>query len=90
MVTAIVEPARGNNLIISPSPAKDEVMVRYTGNSTRFTAIVTDINGRQVLSTGTITNSCLLDMRKLNAGMYIIKIRNTMTGEIINRIIIKQ
>jgi hypothetical protein len=89
-ITAINEPVWSNSMIVSPNPTQGDVEIRYTGNSTRFTAMVLDLNGRQVKSQGLFRSSCILDFRKLSAGMYVIRIFNVTTSEYINRVIVKQ
>lgn len=88
-ITAINEPAWGNSLTVSPNPVLGSTEIKYTGNSTRFTATVTDVNGHEVKTQGLFINSCILDLRSLNAGVYVIRVYNVTTKEFINRVIVK-
>ncbi|MBI3134156.1 MAG: T9SS type A sorting domain-containing protein [Bacteroidetes bacterium] len=56
---------------VYPNPADDQVTIRI--NATDFTAVLIDISGRRVLS---VTNETQLDLSDLNAGIYIIDIRD--------------
>lgn len=89
-VTAINEPAWGNSMIIAPNPVQNDVTIRFNGNPARFTATVMDLHGRQVKSQGLFRTSCVLDLRQLNTGLYIIRVLNVGTGEAINRTIVKE
>ena len=89
-VTANNETARGQSMINSPNPVQKEVTIRFTGNAARFTATVFDLHGRQIKSQGLFRTSCVMDLRQLNAGLYIIRVLNVGTGEVINRTIVKE
>jgi photosystem II stability/assembly factor-like uncharacterized protein/uncharacterized protein (DUF2141 family) len=89
-VTVINEPAWGNSLIVAPNPVQNDLSIRFTGNAARFTATVMDLHGRQVKSQQSFRTSCVFDLRTLNAGLYIIRVLNVATGEVINRTIVKE
>ncbi|MDF2188484.1 FG-GAP-like repeat-containing protein [Paraflavitalea sp. CAU 1676] len=89
-ITAINEPTWGNSLVVAPNPVHSDVAIRYTGNSSRFTASITDLHGRQLKIQPLFRTSCVFDLRSLSAGMYIVRIGNIGTGEFVNRVIVKQ
>lgn len=76
---------------IGPNPITGDVEIRYNSDSTgSFTATVLDMNGVPVKTQGLFINSCILNLRALNPGMYIIRIYNVSRKEYMNKIIMKK
>lgn len=76
---------------VSPNPVVGNVEIRYDSDSAgSFTATVLDMNGAPVKTHGLFTTSCILNLRYLNNGMYIVRVFNVITKEYANRVIIKQ
>lgn len=90
VVTAINSTDLNRKIIITPNPARDNVLIRFTGNNSKFYFTLTDITGKSIFNNGEFSNSIQLDLKRYSAGLYIIHIVNKWTGEQIERLILKQ
>ena len=81
----------GNQLKIGPNPVKGYLRIQY-GSSMQWLAIsVMDINGRVLLTKSRVAgNDTNIDMSRLVAGVYVVKVRDTRTGEEMEVIVVKE
>jgi hypothetical protein len=85
------EPGWRERVSLSPNPVQGDVLeIRIAGDSASFTATVLDMNGQPVKTQGLFINNCILNLRSLNAGMYVVRIFNIITKEYVSRVIVKQ
>jgi hypothetical protein len=90
VTTGINSPELDKRIIIAPNPVIDDLNIQYSGNTGRFIISVHDIYGVQVYGPGNFTNNFRLDMRSYAAGVYSVRILNTLNGDQIHRLIMKQ
>lgn len=89
VITATNDPNLERKIVIAPNPVKDDLLIRYTGNSAKFSVILISMNGA-VLHRSIFTTNHTIDMRKYSAGMYVVKIINERNGEKVQKMIMKQ
>ncbi|NDE04983.1 MAG: T9SS C-terminal target domain-containing protein, partial [Flavobacteriia bacterium] len=67
-----------NNLVVSPNPAVDELQMNWlTYESTQnYQMEVMDLEGKIVMAVPNMTNSEKIDIKDLQAGVYIVKVKS--------------
>jgi hypothetical protein len=67
-----------NNLVVSPNPAVDELQMNWlTNESTQnYQMEVMDLEGKIVMAVPHMTNSGKIDIKDLQAGVYIVKVKS--------------
>jgi hypothetical protein len=67
-----------NNLVVSPNPAVDELQMNWlTYESTQnYQMEVLDLEGKIVMAVPNMTNSEKIDIKDLQAGVYIVKVKS--------------
>lgn len=75
---------------IYPNPAQHEVFVKLKGDVSNLICSVIATNGTQVLQQNVQNEMTSISLNGLNAGIYMLQLRNTITGETMNQRIIKQ
>lgn len=65
-----------NNLKVYPNPAKDYIIFETTekANTKQMTIEILGLYGREVLKEKTTTGKAILDLRKLNGGVYFYRV----------------
>ncbi len=89
VITAVNSPQLDRQIVVSPNPATDHILIRYTGNSGVFSFSVSDLSGKTIFDKGTFSRSYLLNSEKLSSGYYVIKIINNKTKEQVQRLVLK-
>jgi hypothetical protein len=89
VITAVNSPQLDKQILVSPNPATDHILIRYTGNSGVFSFSVTDLSGKTIFDKGSFNRSYVLNSGKLSAGYYVIKIINNKTKEQVQRLVLK-
>ncbi|HEX6427753.1 MAG TPA: hypothetical protein VF008_08715 [Niastella sp.] len=89
VTTGINSPELDRRIVIAPNPIIDDLNIQYSGNVGRFIITVQDIYGVQIYGPGNFTTNFRLDMRNYPAGVYAVRILNTLNGEQIHRLIMK-
>jgi hypothetical protein len=88
--TGINSPELDKRIVMAPNPVIDYLNINYTGSVGRFTITVYNIFGVQVYGSAGFNSTFRLDMRSYAAGVYAVQIVNTLNGEQIHRLIMKQ
>jgi len=88
-VTAINNPVMDIQVQTLPNPVTNKLIVRFGGAATRLALELTDLGGRVISRVNFISNY-ELDMSKLSAGSYVVRVVNQRTGEKVQRLIVKQ
>jgi hypothetical protein len=66
----------GSNIVISPNPANDYVMIRIPENLIGQTFAIVDNNGRKILSGRLSQAEQKIEIQHLSEGMYVLQIHN--------------
>jgi hypothetical protein len=74
---------------MGPNPVEDYLLVQNKVYSGALILRLQDMQGRLIKEISFVS-SYMLDMKGLGAGTYVIQIINNLTGEHIQRMIIKQ
>jgi hypothetical protein len=90
VTTAINSPELSKMITITPNPTSDDIVIRYSGNSTRFVAVLCDMSGKKIFSKGEFTTTYQLSLRGYSAGLYIVQIINIRNGEQTRKLVMKQ
>ena len=91
VTTGINSPELDRKIVMAPVPVIDDLNIQYTGNmGGRFTISVFNMYGLQLYGPGTFTTNFRLSMRDYPSGVYAVYIVNTLTGDQIHRLIMKQ
>lgn len=72
--TEEIEPGNENNIKVYPNPCTDFIYVELNSQATPVMAILTDINGLELLRQTLIDKESRIDVSKLPAGIYILKV----------------
>ena len=84
MPTAVEETVASSQFTLSPNPAKDQVKIQLQGEAT---ISIIDLLGNIVLSE-VVTESSMLNIEVLKAGLYIVKV-NQGDSKIIKKLIVE-
>jgi hypothetical protein len=88
--TAINSPDLEAGMHIAPNPVKETLTIRYKGAASRFRITMMDMTGRTVYEASAVLGRHAVDVRKLSAGGYVVRIISERTGEQTMRMIIKE
>ncbi len=78
-------PFGGWGAAIYPNPAHEQVSISYqSGTSNKFSVVITDLLGREVLRTAEFENEMTLSLKDFAKGMYLVKI-TSKEGEILTQ-----
>ncbi|WP_276501982.1 T9SS type A sorting domain-containing protein [Terrimonas pollutisoli] len=88
--TAINSPDLDTKMQIGPNPVKDELFISYQGNPTLFMLTIVDLTGKEVLGKKQFARNTSLNMGRLAAGLYILRIYNQQNKEYMQRMILKK
>ena len=86
--TAINSPTLDERILIAPNPLRDQLTIRYNGNSSMFHMKIIDINGRLLVERD-FTNSTTVDVERFPSGMLIIHLIRKRTGEHVQKLVVK-
>jgi len=89
IVTGINSPSLNRKITIFPGPVRDYLYIKYSGNDGSFEVSLFDISGKKLFENGRFNTTYQLDLRKYNAGPYIVQIISTRNREQIQKLIIK-
>lgn len=67
--------AFGNAITISPNPAKDIATITVNGNYQNLAVLLTDIQGKEILTLNNQNGIIRLDLSKMAAGVYYAKVK---------------
>jgi alpha-tubulin suppressor-like RCC1 family protein len=79
-----------NTLLVSPNPAREELLVQYQGNTTITGLRIYDITGRVVYSSTPIASNSLqatLPIASLQTGTYLLQLQANNTTVLIKRFV---
>ena len=82
-------PGFADNIFIGPNPTADFVTIRYTGAPAKLAIVVSDVNGNRLLNETFSSGTYQLDLRRHAAGVYLVRIEHTQTGEHVLRLVMK-
>jgi hypothetical protein len=79
-----------NGLSFYPNPAKTEIFIKNSTNSTLTTLKIVDLTGKLVLSKAMdTTESSAVNIATLAAGLYLIAIEDTIGNQYQSKLIIE-
>lgn len=87
--TAIVSPTLEQQVRMAPNPVHHQLVITYTGNTANFDLEVLDMKGRR-LQTGRFSNRYTVNMERMAAGAYLVRVTNRRTGESTQQQIVKE
>lgn len=77
------------SIVIAPNPASDHLTVRNKNNSAQLELSLINLSGNYLIEKKSFTSDCTIDMRRLQAGLYIVEVANKRTGEKTRRLVSK-
>ena len=69
-----------------PNPTKGQLNLNYQGTIKKFRFLISQ--EKQLLNTGTFTNSTQVDISNLNQGIYLVKLSDESSNSAIKKLIV--